>query len=595
MKKIILTHLILFLLFILLSFENLFAQPGLVIIPLNQQIEKSELIVEGKVISKESFWDSNHRNIYTKNTVEVYKVFKGQILAQIEIITLGGTVGLEAEKVTPSLQLSKNTIGVFLLNKSNIRLLNDKESFQKFRPYSGIQGFYKYNITTNTVSNIFKSYNDIEGVFYNSIKLVTKANYKKVSKKKIVGIGISNNVTKSLLVVGITNIFPTSISAGTKSILSINGTGFGTGIGKVEFSNADDGGGTLIEPLATQLISWSDTLIEVEVPAEVGTGVVRVTHQFNGTLDEANLSIPFSQTNVVSDDLSSGTFIAYQTQHINLNLVGGYTWQMQTGFNINTAAKESFIRAFDAWRCETGINWVLGTTTPVDNAVKDNINVISFDTVLNPLPDGTLGVNASYFNGCNVGGTTLEWFVSELDIIFDAESNWQFGPAIATAGQIDFESVAVHELGHAHQLGHVIDGSDILHFNIGSGITKRDLNANNITGGGDVQSRSTTNVVCGNGLMTNHSCSLSISDKELNANIKIYPNPNNGKFYIQKASFINLEKVIIFDINGRLISKHDISDRLNIKIINLNNISKGIYFLNIYSDTAVITKKIILK
>lgn len=30
------------------------------------------------------------------------------------------------------------------------------------------------------------------------------------------------------------------------------------------------------------------------------------------------------------------------------------------------------------------------------------------------------------------------------------------------------------------------------------------------------------------------------------------------------------------------------------KTINLNNISKGIYFLNIYSDTAVITKKIIL-
>ena len=49
-------------------------------IPLSNQVENSSQIIEGKVISKQSFWDANQQNIYTVNTIEVYKVFKGEIL-----------------------------------------------------------------------------------------------------------------------------------------------------------------------------------------------------------------------------------------------------------------------------------------------------------------------------------------------------------------------------------------------------------------------------------------------------------------------------------------------------------------------------------
>ncbi|RLD29897.1 MAG: hypothetical protein DRI75_01945, partial [Bacteroidetes bacterium] len=60
MKKITSINFVLILLFYLSSFENLSAQVGLVEISLQKQIEASSLVVEGKVISKQSFWDANH-------------------------------------------------------------------------------------------------------------------------------------------------------------------------------------------------------------------------------------------------------------------------------------------------------------------------------------------------------------------------------------------------------------------------------------------------------------------------------------------------------------------------------------------------------
>ena len=63
-------------------------------VSLSKQIDKSTLVLEGKVLSKKSFWDTKHQKIYTINTIEVFKVFKGEVLPKIEIITLGGVIGM---------------------------------------------------------------------------------------------------------------------------------------------------------------------------------------------------------------------------------------------------------------------------------------------------------------------------------------------------------------------------------------------------------------------------------------------------------------------------------------------------------------------
>ncbi|GAL78369.1 hypothetical protein JCM19274_833 [Algibacter lectus] len=95
--------------------------------------------------------------------------------------------------------------------------------------------------------------------------------------------------------------------------------------------------------------------------------------------------------------------------------------------------------------------------------------------------------------------------------------------------------------------------------------------------------------------MTLYSGQLSVEEDVLESGIDLYPNPANEAFFLKKASSINLQSVVIYDVNGRLISKHDASNTSGVQTISLSGISKGLYFVNINSDLATITKKLIVK
>jgi hypothetical protein len=303
-------------------------------------------------------------------------------------------------------------------------------------------------------------------------------------------------------------------------VLTINGSGFGNtqGSGVVEFTNADDGGATFIQPLPSQYISWSNVQIQVEVPQSAATGVIRVVPGVTFT-SAAALTVSYAHLNVDFDP-GPGT-IAYQTDHIDDNGSGGYTWRMKTGFDANAAAKASFMRAFDTWRCGTHVNWQIGATTSINDAVSDGTNVITFDNTA-PLSAGIKGICYSYWSGC-ASGPNIVWYVNELDMIFDDGDNiapltWQFGPAAPSVTEYDFESVAVHELGHGHQLGNVLDPNSVMYYDLANGISNRSLSANDLAGGNFVQAKSETANVCGPGAMSAYAnCTLALAITSLKA------------------------------------------------------------------------------
>jgi len=451
---------ILVLLLCLIFTTTIHAQGLLYEVPMSKQVQASSQIVEGKVIAKASFWDTKHQNIYTVNTIEVYKVFKGRSLSIIDVITLGGTVGLTQEDVKPSLQLDKESIGVFMLNEHSIVLDSQKSFNTLFRPYSGPQGFYSYSLLNNEVRNPFYKAEGISSNFYNALQNETKANVTNLSSFNIDDKIQSYNQTRG--VISITSFSPTTATAGTKTVLTINGIGFGTVQQNVGFLNPDTGGTNVGVALQTQILSWSDTQITVEVPSAAGNGSVFIVDN------------PPTAILAQSTALNPGTQVAYQTAHIDRNGNGGYIWNMFTDFDADTAANESFVRAMDTWRCTTNVNWTIGPATAVDIVANDDINIIRFDngsqpedggTNPNALAAGVLGVCRSYFSGCFINGNTdLEWYIEELDIVFDDGQSWEFGPASPSGAEFDFETVAVHELGHGHQLAHVIDNTKIMHF-----------------------------------------------------------------------------------------------------------------------------------
>lgn len=597
-------------------------------VSLKKQIKNSSLVIEGEVIEKTSFWDVNTGLIYTANTVEVHKVFKGEPIKMVDVITLGGTVNLTALSVNSSLKLYRGDTGVFTLKKSNV---SNTSKYKNYRPYSSSQGFYRYNIINDLAANSFGKKHGIETHFYNEIIANTNQSYIKIKNLNKVDI---IKLNKEQLTPESITFIPAVVSAGTKDVLTISGTGFGTIKGKVGFSNADDGGVTFIDALDSQVLSWRDTQITVEIPSFAGTGKIRVTNGENPTPTSAvsseDLTISYAEINL-EGNFGEGEK-AYQVQHFNQNGSGGYTWEMFTDFfddSEHSGAKDAFERAFNNWVCETGINWeisTLPTTTdvigvadliePFDEEIDpEGVNVIRFDngTELEDITmtDNVLGACFSWYSICL--SSPVKVVVSELDIVFNddidnpdtpASESWYFGndPEGISTSEIDFESVALHELGHGHQLGHVIDVhedgnnlDDIMHFKLSSQEYQRVIGGYNNTAASHIQTRSETSTTLCASLMSNASCPLNLDEESLEKTVSIYPNPTVGQFNIQNISYINLVKVEIYDVSGRQIFSNDLSNSTKLKTINMVGVSSGIYYVNIFSDRAMITKKLILE
>ncbi len=467
-------------------------------VTLSARLNSSSLIIEGKVLSQKSFWNAEHNYVYTSNLIDVYKVFKGASVSfQLEIITEGGEMGLFKQVVEPSLQLNVGQTGIFTLNNSSHSSLYNKLVYSA---YADVQGFIRYDEATNSARDAFNDYPSIDNFLYPLILQTTGTNLISLQSKPNAN---SQKVISGNSIVAVTGIAPTNITAGTASTLTITGTGFGAvqGTSFVEFPDADAGAG-YVQPHSTQYLSWSATQIVVQVPTRTtsggtlttsgtaGTGQIRVNVAGSPTLSAQTLTVNYGHLNVY---YFAGNAI-YNTRHVDLNGLGGISWQMFSGFDAMAAPKAAFQRAFQSWRCATLINWSLGLPVATNTIAFDAVSVIRFD--IGPeLPAGVLGRCTSYFSGC-ITGTVVNFYVSELDICFDDATNWQYGPALAAGAQYDFESVVLHELGHGHQLSHVINNLDVMHYSIANASNKRALNVDDVNGGNAVMTRNLSGGVC---------------------------------------------------------------------------------------------------
>lgn len=80
---------------------------------------------------------------------------------------------------------------------------------------------------------------------------------------------------------------------------------------------------------------------------------------------------------------------------------------------------------------------------------------------------------------------------------------------------------------------------------------------------------------------------LSTLDNIANQGFSIYPNPTNNNINILSNSTV--EKAIIYDLNGRLISEYQVNT------INISQLETGTYFLKIYIDGKTYVQKIMKK
>jgi hypothetical protein len=76
----------------------------------------------------------------------------------------------------------------------------------------------------------------------------------------------------------------------------------------------------------------------------------------------------------------------------------------------------------------------------------------------------------------------------------------------------------------------------------------------------------------------------------------IYPNPNKGSFTIEFKELANSFSVEVFDVTGKTIYENNYDQSANpSQMINLDNVNRGIYFINVKSDKGLVTKKLVIE
>ncbi len=491
--------------------QYLTAQCTVTPLTIEQRLQSADIIIEGHIEHQFTMRPNDRGLIYTVHIIAPTKHFKGAIepslarfrqhfalldsSARIALITAGGQYGETILKVNPEINLHIGERGLFLLKPAGALLsaaIRDEMSIKKFSPilsgrvlsapdYSvlaelplsaayvtteGIQSFLKYDDALPVATDVFTLYDDIPALHRlveQSAGQVARTVAEMTSPSGI----LSDKSAEITQTATITSLSPTTISAGTQSLLTIRGTNFGTQTGQagVQFQSADNISLTYNTAPNSAIVSWSPTQITVIVPSNSGTGAVRVILS-NGTIitSPQPLTVNFNLLNNVN---AQGAGV--RTNLVNRNSAGGYTILPNQSFQLNTPAYFAFLRALSAWRCTSGVNFRISTSSSLaSNTVVDGNNVVSFVNSFTDTGLGTsaLGATYSYYGFCVVNNIN-NVFVTEFDTEYitaplNGNFSWDFGTTPAQ-NQFNFYSVALHEFGHAHQLGHILNPSSIMY------------------------------------------------------------------------------------------------------------------------------------
>lgn len=454
--------------------------------PIEKLVEESEMIVEGEIIGKASFFGDDGL-IYTRYDIDVSASYMGDADQHVSYVEVGGIVGDEALEVCPSLHLQKGSIGVIGLRE----VVRDGKTLV---PVSSVSSWINYDVDSRT-------FTDFGGRVYHA--RVFEEMMKDLTGTDNVRFRDLEAPSVPDLAPSITSLSPTATEAGRGKEITINGSGFGSsrGSGAVEFRDVNYPAGRYLD--GYEYTEWTDTRIKAVVPSNAGNGAIRVrTNSGSRSTSSQSLTVNYNVSNV------SLTEHPYHIDFPNYNN-GGYAFAYSTNtgnggvdFTSIPAAVSAVERATSTWNSGTGFaiftEEACGTTS-IQQPLRDRVNLITFDNDLYDLDSrgsSVLGVTYSWYSICP--GWT-EWEVVEIDMVLRRDGNpngrggsvnWEYGHGTPSRGEVDFESVVLHELGHGHQLGHTRVSGAVMYPSISSGTTNRNLATVDDDGGDYCQSKS---------------------------------------------------------------------------------------------------------
>jgi len=137
---------------------------------IKKSVQKSDLVIEGKVVSTKTFKDEKTNNIYTTCKVNVSKFFKGQLDNKtITVIKKGGIFNDEFQFLSHDLAIYKDAEGLFFLKEYDFE--NSSTGGKNYRIYDYTEYFFD-GINPAAVGQ-GNSYKNLESDLYQKIQDAT--------------------------------------------------------------------------------------------------------------------------------------------------------------------------------------------------------------------------------------------------------------------------------------------------------------------------------------------------------------------------------------------------------------------------------------
>jgi hypothetical protein len=574
---------------------------------LEDRVLHSPIIIEAKVDSKEAYWSPRKDMIFTAYRLSIHEVMKGTVTGSNAILIVrGGKVGDFDIEVSHSLNMEVGAKGVLFLQPTKHPLPPFAEpNTTAFAGFAGMQSFVKYASDSHDGLAV-----DPFHKFYDVKCLIRSILNDDMAECKMPGAAI--NQEGGII---IDMIDPPAISAGTREELQVVGSGFGNTAGAVGFRNADNDSSWIIT-MPTDILGWSDTLIKVWVPtsgAPAGDGQIRV---YTAAGDSAQSTDSLDITYAIRNARHGNSNKAFPVDLGNMNGIGGYTFQYNSSFRSDSGAVEVFNAALSKWRCATGVNFGIGANTAVDTTLLDAVNSIHW---LQAAVPGELGSAVFYQQGFTNGPlgyyVTLEVdfeFPRTFDSILGFLPTWHFDAGVIAPSDsaFDFFTAALHEIGHAHSIKHIIDDRSIMQWSLMRGDTIRTLSTEDIAAGiwvmdSALQLNELQNPA-GIGVMSEvpqDSCQIMLESEtrliEVSPEMVLFPQPASENVALRLSlSAPDALSLKVVDATGRNLwhlpkRKYTPGEHF----ISLNEVTQfpsGIYFVVVESSHAVLAQKLIL-
>ena len=560
---------------------------------LETDIVESDIVIKGKLVNQESYINDTDNNIFTVYSVQVNEIYKGISNSLVHIVVPGGKVGDEIQLASHSLKLKHNSKGYFILKKEKtLKLKGDNSPNEIFRPNSGELSFFNFDNFNGKISNPILD--------FKSNKEFSDKIFELTDKKEVIVEGDDFVIISPNLTASINSISPITIGGGNKEILTISGSGFGEFSfvptnASVLFRNADNGGSSWNESFRSNIVSWTDTEIQIRVPDNSGSGSIRV-QKSDGTIieSEQTIEVPYNIWNY-ADGNNYLTSVEYPIIHLgdnsnNLDHVsnGKWTFKVSEEFNNTPDARNVIQEVINRWSCNAGFDFVLSDEITSNNTRTrgDNINSITFDG-----KSSYLGICAPSLRICEYSNSEGEvvdqvYAFSEIDIGFLDTMSWSYDEGNVSSQQRDFHSTSAHEFGHALGMGHVTTNGSLMYYASSSGYD----------GGAYIDDfidpvlanldRSINTDFCS---YTNRvgisECYTSLSNNIMMKNeFSIYPNPTQEFIFITQPLPKQFDKFTINNISGKIIVEGDLNLDYNISKIDVSNLSSGLFFITLVSS-----------